>query len=139
MDFAILHAIVTVLKMLAARVQQGFLQYNMLATHELAQIFQRCIKDGDLAIIDHREYLALFGCSQPVTAKQMWKHLLPNPTPEQSLLLNQGPLARRILGQWNQAKDTQQQHQIYRSLVDCLHEGTPFVRDAHADMLDRHL
>lgn len=133
MDFLVLRYIVDVLKRLSTRVQKGELSYNLLDTNDLAEIFVRCVKEGERTLVAHPEYLALFGFSQPLTAGDMWKRLVQ----DNSLILREGPLARRILCSWNDAQGDLQKKEVYRTLCACLGKGVPY--GSHATTLAHHL
>ncbi len=124
MDFWILDAIVAVLKKLVGRIQRGEVAYDFISTHDLADIFVRCIKGGEAVIVHHPEYLSLFNLTQPTPIRDIWKTLVS----EDSIILREGPLARRIVDAWNHASGDA----VYRALCRCLEGGVPFEKDSLA-------
>ena len=134
MDLAVLQAIVDVLKGLSLKVQTGEVSHSSISTEDLSALFLRTVRDGDTAMIDHPEYLALFGIQHPVTASSLWSHLL-HPIWEknaseisvlQKLIVSQGPLARRIQRQWLSSDGIEKREEIYRTLGHCLGRGNIF-------------
>jgi len=105
-DLAIHATVVNVLKSLvgerwsALDVQQGF------EVEPLERIFTACVRDADGAVINDREYLAALGFpahAARATAGDLWRHLVESCVPAGdrpdalTTILDQGPLARRIL------------------------------------------
>jgi hypothetical protein len=135
MDLAILRGIVEVLKHFASKVQKGELPHTLISTADLAKIFLRVVQEGDSALIDNQEYLALFGEREPITASALWKKILSpfwntNISDVSSLLqhlLNHGPLARRIEKRWKESSSLDEKKKIYHSLSHCLGSGTVFL------------
>jgi gamma-glutamyl:cysteine ligase YbdK (ATP-grasp superfamily) len=95
---------------------------------------------ADQAVIDNAAYLDLFGyrAGQRATMADLWRHLSAtlvesNPsTPawaRQSLgvILQQGPLARRILGALDEQVSRERIAEIYRELAGCLAQGRMFA------------
>lgn len=104
-----------------------------LATASLVQLLARCIVDADAALIDDADYLALFGVDAPCSAGALWRHLLDGAL-EQALapwreplavLLEQGPLARRLLRA--AGEDGGRLAAVYRGLCDALAEGRMYL------------
>lgn len=134
MDFAILRAIDSVLKALAKKIQTGELPHDGISTDDLSALFLRVVREGDQALIDHLDYLALFGQQSPLTAGALWGHLLSplwktslvDVASRQNHLLAEGPLARRIEKRWQQAPSQEERRDLYRSLAHCLERGTCF-------------
>lgn len=135
MDLALIKGIVGVLQELVIKIQRGELEHALIATSELAAIFLRVVRDGEKAVIDHREYLALFGLAAPIQVSQLWKKLLqplwtrgqPEMVIRQNHVLGHGPLARRIEKRWNEATTDINRREIYRSLSRCLGQGCSFL------------
>lgn len=103
-----------------------------LETAALTQIFEDCIRDADRASITDRDYLRLFGLDgSPLTAGALWRRLIglfgddgllaPRWLPPLSLILERGPLARRL----EQAldKDPGRLRPVYGELCQCLREN----------------
>lgn len=136
MDMAIASAIVYVLRHLVQKIRAKELSYTLMTTEDLAFIFLRCIRDGERTVISHPGYLQLFGQRTPMHANELWKRILkPYLDGDECssdmkeaicLILNHGPLARRILSQWHD--DKERQMSIYRSIMDSLSLGQPFLK-----------
>jgi glutamate---cysteine ligase / carboxylate-amine ligase len=135
MDLAILRGIVDVLKYLVVKIHKGELFYSLMSTEDLAALFLRVVRDGEKALIDHPEYLALFGETSPIMVSSLWEKLLrpfwaqgtSDVAVRQQYLLRHGSLARRIEQRWKEAKTLDEQKEIYRSLSLCLGSGNVFT------------
>ena len=124
MDIAVAQAVVHALKGLAAKVLQGELAYDLIPTEELAALLSRTIRYGDDALIDHPQYLSLFGCLRPLSALGLWNQIAKSQNhPDVHRLLKRGLLAKRIL---KGAQSREVQGAVYRTLSGCLQNGTVF-------------
>jgi glutamate--cysteine ligase len=104
-----------------------------IATGDLVRILHACIRDADQAMIDDRRYLGLFGITRPCSARDLWARLvddmatadsLPKMWMEPlSLILEHGPLARRLLAAVGREAPPDRLHAVYRELCACLHDG----------------
>ncbi|MCL4470355.1 MAG: carboxylate-amine ligase [Sulfuricella sp.] len=109
-----------------------------IGTEALAEILLACIRDADLAVIDNAAYLQLLGfpgrCCQ---AGELWRHL--DATMSQGspglpqiwrdplhLILQHGPLSRRILRALGPEWTESGRREVYRDLCACLEEGRMF-------------
>ena len=109
-----------------------------LRTEPLAVLLRRCCTEGEAAVIEERELLAVFGHTGPrCSAGELWQHIagavLPGmpadcadlrETAEQ--ILAAGPLARRMLRALGTAPDAERITAVYRELAACLVEGRLF-------------
>lgn len=104
-------------------------------TASLGRILANCIRDADQAVIDDAAYLRLLGLSDPRTrAGELWHHLVVRTALNRStvwdaplrLMLEQGPLARRILRALGPAFTPERLQAVYRELCDCLDAGRLF-------------
>jgi gamma-glutamyl:cysteine ligase YbdK (ATP-grasp superfamily) len=146
-DMAILHAITCVLRALVAEKWQPLERQKRAATDSLNAILKSTTHTADAAMIRDREYLDAFGIrAKEATAANVWEHLVGNvvaPDPDFSdawghavrTLLNQGPLARRIVrtvcGERpgvaaRLSLDRERLHDVYSRLCDCLQENRMF-------------
>ena len=124
MDIAVAQAIVHALKGLAAKVLRGELAYDLIPTNELAALLFRTVRYGDDALIDHPQYLSLFGCSRPLSALGLWGEITKSQNnADVHRLLQRGLLAKRIL---KGAQNREAQGTVYRALSGCLQNGTVF-------------
>jgi len=92
----------------------------------LASLFVRSIAEGEQAIVDDPTYLAHFGVTEPIRAGELWQNLLPQPGRDPALrpILEQGPLARRIVRAVSQ--NHRSLHDVYLQMCECLAQGHPF-------------
>jgi len=130
-DLAIAAVVVAVVRALydaPLAAQQG------IATEALAAIMQDCIRDAEQAVIDDAGYLGLLGYpGRRCEARELWQHLVDTTlggAPEWQeplrLILEQGPLARRILRAVGADSGRAHLAAVYRALCDCLEEGRMF-------------
>ncbi len=107
-------------------------------TARLAAILLACIRDADRALIADPAYLALFGFPQRrCEAGELWRHLLaacaghrlltPAACAALDIIVERGPLARRILAALGERFDHARLQAVYRQLCDCLAQGRPFL------------
>jgi gamma-glutamyl:cysteine ligase YbdK (ATP-grasp superfamily) len=142
-DLAILGAITGVLKRLVAElgpVAADGSTTGKIEVERLSKILTATTRDADEAIIDDTEYLRLFGLpgDGPRSAGDLWRHLVAElrrtaPPAEVAefdeawtVLVEQGPLARRILRAWDAHRSHGRLSEIYRELGECLAEGRLF-------------
>lgn len=108
-----------------------------ISTDSLVSILHNCIQDAEQARITDQQYLKLMGFSaRHCEAGDLWQHLIVSMTDQQTIqplqealtiILEQGPLARRILRAVDQDFSQARLKTIYRELCDCLHEGRQFL------------
>jgi len=107
-----------------------------IATDALEGILVDCIRDAEQAVIDDAEYLVLLGVAgKRCQAGELWRHLvgslgLADAEPWRGplgVMLDHGPLARRILRALGREWDDLRLHAVYRELCDCLDAGRMFV------------
>lgn len=110
-----------------------------IPTAELAAILLGCIGDADRAIVDNAAYLEVMGFPRArCEARELWQHLFDSCAADPLLLaadkavietiLDQGPLARRILRAVGKNFDHPRLLGVYRELCDCLASGRLFER-----------
>jgi gamma-glutamyl:cysteine ligase YbdK (ATP-grasp superfamily) len=137
-DVAVCAAVAGVLRALvdqrwcSLEVQQSF------ATEPLQTIFLATARDADRALLTDRAYLELFGLPiAPCTAGELWQHLgetvirscgSPEPSWVAALrqILDEGPLARRIVNCLGYGAAVDRIREVYLQLCDCLAEGRLF-------------
>ncbi|MBI4756773.1 MAG: glutamate--cysteine ligase [Betaproteobacteria bacterium] len=107
-------------------------------TETLAALLRACLRDADETPVEDPAYLGLLGLpAAPCRAGEVWRRLIedgwarePAPRPAWSealgVILERGPLARRILRAAGPQCPRARQEEIYRSLCDCLDRGCPF-------------
>lgn len=113
-------------------------EQSAISTDVLAAILLACICDADQAIVDNAEYLRLMGYSgNRCRADELWHHLIESvwrDYPEQRMpwqkpldtILQQGPLARRIMRAVNGDTSRFRLQAVYRELCECLAHGCLF-------------
>ena len=104
----------------------------------LAAQLDRCIVQAERAPVEDADYLALLGLQRGArTAGQVWRHLadalLPAGSPGRAAygdaidtLLEEGPLARRILAALGNDPTRERLRAVYARLADCLLEDRLF-------------
>ncbi len=118
-------------------------QQQRADTAALARILRRCIVDADEALIDDPAYLSLLGCEgDTYEAGALWRRLLDGgevpalaPWSEPlAVLLDEGPLARRILHAAGNDADHERLGWVYRELCEALHQGRMFHGVPHREV-----
>jgi hypothetical protein len=112
-----------------------------IGTDDLVSIMRDCIRDAEQAMIGNPGYLRLMGFPAPrCEARELWQHLVSEmfSQSEQTrqtrtwqkwlqTILENGPLARRILNALDGGYSRAQLHAVYRELCDCLEKGRMFL------------
>lgn len=106
----------------------------------LHDILLRTMKDGDQAIIDDRRYLQIFGYPEGARCRagELWQHIIETLAsgiegrtqwePVWRMLVQQGPLARRILRTLDTNLERDAIRAVYRRLCQCLASDQLFDR-----------
>jgi carboxylate-amine ligase len=107
-----------------------------IGTDALVSILHACIRDAEQALIDDVGYLRLLEFpGRQCQAGELWRHLI-EATPLDSsghwreplrVMLEQGPLARRILRAVGPDCPKARLDAVYRELCDCLEAGRMFL------------
>jgi gamma-glutamyl:cysteine ligase YbdK (ATP-grasp superfamily) len=147
-DLAICQVITLVLRELTDERWTSTVEQQQVAVEPLEQIFLDTIRHADKSVIRDRAYLRQFGVSESsLSAAELWKHLIDyvshgliddpadepgsrhvSPTCALRTILDEGPLARRILSQVD--GDPDRIDAVYRQLCDCLESGQMFEQHA---------
>lgn len=137
-DLAVASAITAVTHRLYQEETAGLAAQQAYPTHRLAELLHACIQNAEQAVIEDPDYLALLGLPPaPCRVAEAWRRLIEawwQREPEQrenwseplNLILEHGPLARRILRAAGPDCSRHRQQAIYRALCDCLGSGRPF-------------
>lgn len=135
-DIAVCCLIVAVLRELVREAWTGWEQQKAWETTPLAALFRRTAVQAEETVIEDPAYLECFGLSSDCcTAGELWEHLaeaVPWPAslaPLQEpiqLILQQGPLARRILRAVGPDPSLEHLRSVYRELCGCLAAGQMF-------------
>lgn len=124
---------------LKAFVQEAWVPLNeqvQWSEDDLAAIFLAVVKDGENTVIENRDYLKLFGCSeQRLQAKELWQHLLnktADKIPQPYLkslrhLLQYGTLSSRILNKLGQDIRPERIREVYLQLSQCLQHNSMYL------------
>lgn len=133
-DLAVLWAAVETVRALVEERWCGFAEQRDWPIHDLERVFLDCADAADEAVLDGTRYPRLFGFDgDRVTAGELWGHIaqsLPetNPCPAAlNLILNQGPLARRIKRALRRGASPARIREVYAALCDCLDQARPFT------------
>jgi hypothetical protein len=133
-DIAIACAVSAAIKALYAERWAPLKVRDAFPTDRLSALLLRCIDGGERTMIDDPSYLRLFGYRRPgARAGQLWAHLVaecgddvcrqPSLARALDVVLDQGPLARRILRCLEGKPLPGALEGVYRRLCDCLARG----------------
>lgn len=135
-DLAIVQAEISVLRALVAEQFAPYQRQQEVETRELYRLLLATAQAGEQAVIDSPEYLAIWGLDGPITAGELWHHLLeataahrdqePDTAAALQTIVNEGPLARRILRAVGTSPDRDCLREVYARLCDCLAQGQMF-------------
>jgi gamma-glutamyl:cysteine ligase YbdK (ATP-grasp superfamily) len=135
-DLAIAAAATAVIRALYDGRWSPLAAQQAMATDRLANILLTCIRDAEQAAIDDAGYLRLLGFPERhCRAGELWRHLIETTSLENCVnwgeplrvMLDHGPLARRILRALGPAYGQARLHEVYQKLCDCLETGRMFV------------
>ena len=135
-DLAIAAAATAVIRALYDDRWSPLAMQQAISTDSLAKILHTCIRDADQAVIDDAGYLRLLGLSdRQYRAGELWLHLINRTGLNRStfwvetlrVMLEHGPLARRILRAVGTDRSRERLQSVYRELCDCLEAGRLFV------------
>jgi gamma-glutamyl:cysteine ligase YbdK (ATP-grasp superfamily) len=135
-DLAIAAVATAVVRALYAARWSPLALQQAIGTDALAKILHACIRDAEQAVIDDVGYLRLLGFpDRNCQAGELWRHLVDTAAPDPSgpwheplrVMLEQGPLARRLLRAVGPACAKTRLQLVYRIVCDCLETGRMFV------------
>ena len=134
-DAAVTSGIVSVLRTLLEERCGDLKTLQLFPQERLHNIFRQCVREGELASIEDRDYLRGLGLAgtSAVTAGAIWMHLIDNSIIDAGFKTwwdvygRHGCLASRLLK--GLAPDTSQrgQEKLYRRLSHCLEQNQVFV------------
>lgn len=140
-DLAVAAAVSAIARALYEEKWSPLAAQQAIATDALVEIFHACIFSAEQALIEDAEYLRLLGFSGcRCEARELWRHLIETVLPDGAcggaawqeplqLILQQGPLARRILRAVGEGCERARLEAVYRELCDCLEQGRMFQVD----------
>ncbi|MCC6660781.1 MAG: glutamate--cysteine ligase [Phycisphaerales bacterium] len=140
-DMAIAGAVLGALRALTEERWGSLGDQQAWEVEPLAAILDATIRDGERAMIENAEYLRAFGWGRGACAAgELWRHLARQTgalggayARELSILLDRGPLARRILedvgSEPSRSGEVPREllREVYGRLADCLRDGRMFV------------
>lgn len=134
-DLAIAAAATAVIRSLYSATWSPLAEQQAIGSEALATTLLDCIRDAEQALIEDAGYLELLGFpGRRCTAGELWRHLVESAALDTSgpwreplrVMLDHGPLARRILRALGRAKGRTSLHAVYQELCDCLDAGRMF-------------
>jgi len=138
-DIAIVNLVIEVIK---ALVNGKFVNHDAQMhwkTDALVHLFDHVIERGQKGIIDNHEYLKLFGLDRnTATARELWYHIINRLIKSESsslekwkreidVILDEGPLAERIVRAIGHNHSKENIVHVYRHLCDCLEQNRMFL------------
>lgn len=135
-DLAIAAAITAVVRAIYDAEWSPLSVQQAIRTDDLVNILHACIRNAELAVIDDADYLRLFGFSdRQCQAGELWRRLIKRMSLDGSahwreplrVVLEHGPLARRILRAVGPDCSKTRLHAVYRELCECLEAGRMFL------------
>ncbi len=135
-DLAIAAAVTAVVRAIYDAVWSPLSMQQAIGTDALVSILHACIHDADRAVIGDAGYLRLLGFpDRQCQAGELWRHLIEAMSLDGSecwreplrVMLERGPLARRILRAVGPDCSKARLQAVYRELCDCLDDGRMFV------------
>lgn len=136
-DLAIVEAQRSVLRGLVDGCFAPLERQQAMDTQSLFQLLLNTAAHGEQTIVDQPDYLAIWGLDRPAKAGELWHHVLaqtaryrtavePAMASALQTILEQGPLARRILRAVGVRPDRERLRAVYSRLCDCLATGDVF-------------
>ena len=137
-DLAVAAAAVAVLKSLCEEHWCDLDEMQRVPVQPLADLLVRAIREGDQAVCDDAQILQCFGYDRgPLTLNQMWRGLVDHhmrkgspeltaAADELTILLDEGPLARRLLRSLGDNPDRSDVQRTWESLCNALRESRMF-------------
>ncbi|HPF38423.1 MAG TPA: glutamate-cysteine ligase family protein [Phycisphaerae bacterium] len=137
-DIAILQMIVAALRAIVDERFCPFERQKAWSVGALAELHLQVIEEGELAIIENMDYLRALGLEGTAryTVRDIWRHLVEvtnvrvavseRSRNAMDVVVEKGPLSRRLLRRLGDAPDRRTIEGAYRELCDCLQAGTLF-------------
>jgi carboxylate-amine ligase len=136
-DLAIAAAAIALLRRLFDAGPAWLATEGSMETPALARILEACMRDAEQAAIEDPRYLSILGSpGHPCSARQLWARLLqelsaagllgPEWAAPLKLIIDQGPLARRLIEHLGPEPTRARLHEAYQELCLCLQEGRMF-------------
>ena len=130
-DLAIITFLVEVLHELVAETCAPWTEQQSWSEIALADIFLAVLQQGRAALVKDPRYLTMFGIQADLlSVGELWRVLAERLVTRNDeawaplqVILDEGPLARRILHALGPEPDRDRLADVYRELCDCLQEG----------------
>mgnify|MGYP001764097197 CR=1 FL=1 len=135
-DLAIAAAITAVVRAIYDAEWPPLSMQQSFGTEALVNVLHACIRDAEQAVIEDARYLRLLGFpGRLCKVGELWRHLVEATSLGNSeywheplrVMLEHGPLARRILRAVGPECARERLQEVYRELCDCLEEGRMFL------------
>ncbi len=138
-DLAIASAVIAVVRAIYDNQWATLEMQQQFSTERLVQIMHHCIRDAEKTMIEDTDFLALMGFPAPrCEARELWRHLIEvlmwnKPAFGETshailnVILEHGPLARRIFQAVGGDFSHQNLKAVYLSLCTCLEKGQMFL------------
>lgn len=140
-DLAVAAAVSAAIRRLYAGDTTTLAAQQRYPTAPLTRLLEAGIADAEQAVVEDPVYLGLLGLPpSPCLARDLWRRLIDDwwdrDTPARlawqrplTLILERGPLARRLLRAAGPAPAHARLHAVHRELCDCLASGHGFGED----------
>jgi carboxylate-amine ligase len=135
-DLAIQALVIETIRALTQEKFASMQDQMQLRTEILATMLDDVARGGSEVKLMNAEYLAVFGLQEGSTAGQAWRHIYNQLGPQSpglsawdnnlNALLNQGPLAKRILKALAGNSRPDELARVYRNLAECLARDSMF-------------
>ncbi len=138
-DVAIVAVVIGVLKMLADESWASLDEQMRWSVEDLAIVYETVVREGETAVIEDMSYLKSLGVSKSTrcTTGELWRHLIDSVArhdstalephlPALEVILERGPLARRLLRELPNTPDRQSLLKLYQRLCDGLNHNCTF-------------
>lgn len=134
-DLAIVAAVVGLVRALYDGPLAEPAAQDAVSTEALARVLLAAIREGEGAIVDDPALLGCLGLPErPLTLQALWRALLARHVTlppgdweaPLALILEQGPLARRLLAAAGETPSRTRLRAVYRELCECLAQGELF-------------
>src|SRR5210317_42164 len=130
-DLAIITFLVEVLRELVAETCAPWTEQQLWSETSLAEIFLAVLQEGRGAMVKDSRYLAMFGIrADCLSVGELWQTLAERLLTRSDeawaplqVILDEGPLARRIIQALGPEPGRDRLTAVYRELCDCLREG----------------
>ncbi|MDA8160674.1 MAG: glutamate-cysteine ligase family protein [Desulfobacteraceae bacterium] len=134
-DLAIVSLLSSVISALIAEQWSPLAEQQAMPIPPLVAALNEAIVNGERGVIRDPAYLRLLGIEEgPLPLGELCRRLAAKTVPDDdpgrkalTIILNQGPLARRLLAAAGPRPDRARMREVYGRLADCLEAGEMFV------------